>query len=137
MTAEHRPAAERREHDTRSGFDRFVELAQSATSGSRTFGVVLIVIVLWALSFPLFHHAAEWQAMIHTIAAIVTLLLLVLLENASKRADEASQEKINVLSDAVAALLDDQAGRAGADPELDLAGHADRLRTAVGLETRH
>lgn len=61
-----------------------------------------------------------------------TLLLLVLLENASRRAEEAAQEKLNVIAEAVAALMD---SRGRDDPALlDAAG---KLRDAVGLEERH
>lgn len=61
-----------------------------------------------------------------------TLLLVVLLANASRRANETSQEQLDVVAEALAALMDS----AGAsDPELRDA--ATRLRDAVGLEARH
>jgi hypothetical protein len=69
---------------------------------------------------------------IHTVASVLTLLLLVLMENAARRAEEASQEKLNVLADALAALME---SRAQDDPELRVA--AGRLRDSVGLEERH
>jgi hypothetical protein len=56
----------------------------------------------------------------------------VLLENAARRNTEAMQEKLNVLAEALAALMD---SRAADDPELREA--ADNLREAVGLEERH
>jgi hypothetical protein len=56
----------------------------------------------------------------------------VLLENAGRRDAEAAQEKLNVLAEALAALMD---SRGADDPELHKA--AAELRDAVGLESRH
>ncbi len=83
-------------------------------------------------SFPLFPDAKEWQVVIHTVGSVLTLLLLVLLENASRRAEEASQEKLNVLAEALAALMESR----GRD-DADLLEAARSLREAVGLEERH
>ena len=69
---------------------------------------------------------------IHTIASVLTLLLVALLENAGRRSAEAAQEKLNVLAEAMAALME---SRAADDPELREA--AAELRDAVGLEERH
>jgi hypothetical protein len=56
----------------------------------------------------------------------------VLLENSSRRGEEAAQEKLNVLAEALSDLMESQARK---DPELQPA--VERLRTAVGLEERH
>ena len=69
---------------------------------------------------------------IHTIASVLTLLLVALLENAGRRSAEAAQEKLNVITEALAALM---ASRAIEDHNLEEA--VTRLRYAVGLEERH
>jgi hypothetical protein len=69
---------------------------------------------------------------IHTVASVLSLLLLVLLENAGRRAQEAAQEKLNVIAEALSDLM---SSRADQDPELT--GSVRRLREAVGLEERH
>ena len=84
------------------------------------------------MSYPLHSSAKSWQVVIHTVASVLTLLLLVLMENAARRAEEASQEKLTVLADALAALMD---SRALDDPELRVA--AGRVGAAVGREDRH
>lgn len=136
MSTDDRPAAESRRHDTRSLFDRFVEGAQGLVSRPGTFAVAVGIVLVWAASYPLFHEIAEWHAVIHSAASITSLLLLVLLENAGRRSDEAAQEKLNVMSEALVALLDERAAPGASDRE-ELAAQADRLRTAVGLEARH
>ena len=60
------------------------------------------------------------------------MLLLALLENAARRSDEAVNEKLNVIAEALAALMSSHSER---DPELGPA--VERLRVAVGLEDRH
>jgi hypothetical protein len=60
------------------------------------------------------------------------LLLLVLLENAGRRSEEAGQEKLNVIAEALSDLM---ASRAADDP--DLRKSVEKLREAVGLEERH
>ncbi len=133
-----RPAARERARDTRSRFDRFVGLGQSLVSRPSAFAVAVMVVAGWALTYPLFHKAAEWQAVIHSISGVTSLLLLVLLENAGRRADEAAQEKLNVMSEALVVLLEDRAAERGSGPEADvLDEQAELLRTAVGLEERH
>lgn len=127
------PAAETRASgDRRSHFDRFVEWAHLRASQAPLFVVCVGITVLWLISLPLWSDLKEWQTVIHTVASVVTLLLVVLLENASRRADEAMQEKLNVLAEALAALMTSSAAD---DPELRAA--LSTLRDAVGLEERH
>ena len=90
------------------------------------------IVVLWLVSVPLWPNLKEWQVAIHTVGTVVSLLLLVLLENAGRRADEASQEKLNVLAEALAALMESRAAE-----DSDLREAAEQLREAVGLEERH
>ena len=44
-----------------------------------------------------------WQVAIHTVASVLTLLLVALLENAGRRSAESAQEKLNVIAEALAA----------------------------------
>ena len=124
---------DREQHrDGRTSFDKFVEATYALVSRAPFFVAMLAVVVAWLVSYPLFSTAKAWQVVIHTVASVVTLLLLTLLENASRRAEEAAQEKLNVLAEATAALMD-SVGRD--DPELQEATR--KLRDAVGLEERH
>ncbi len=127
---EARRSRERR--DGLSPFERFVEWANYRVSEAPFFFVIVVVILLWAASYPLFPDAKSWQVAIHTVGSVVTLLLLVLLENAGRRSQEAAQEKLNVLAEALSALME---SRGRDDPALLEA--AENLRDAVGLEERH
>ena len=126
-------AAKTRERDDdRSWFEDFVERAYKLVSHAPFFFVCVAIVAAWAISLPLFTDLKSWQVVIHTVTSVLSLLLLVLLENSSRRAEEAAQEKINVLAEALAALM---ASHARNDPDLDEA--VNRLRDAVGLEARH
>ena len=130
---EHNEARESRERgDGRGLFDRFVEWAYGKVSRAPFFVICLMVVVLWAASYPLFGSAKEWQVVIHTVGSVLSILLLVLLENAGRRSEEAAQEKLNVIAEALAALMESQA----ADNQ-PLQEALDDLREAVGLEEKH
>ena len=85
------------------------------------------------MSFPLWKSTTKWELAIHTFGAVLSLLLLVLLENAGRRNTEAMQEKLNVLAEALAALMEAQL----TDDSHELREAVDDLREAVGLEERH
>jgi low affinity Fe/Cu permease len=133
MTDEHRPAADARgADDTRSGFDRFVEAAYLKVSRPPFFFFCAVIVVVWLFSLPLWADLKAWQVAIHSVTSVLTLLLLALLENAARRSEEAAQEKLNLIAEALGALM---ASRAVEDPKLDDA--VAKLRDAVSLEERH
>lgn len=126
-------AAESREKQEGLGpFERFVEMATKLISRAPFFALCVAIVLIWAASFPLWKSTTKWELAIHTFGAVLSLLLLVLLENAGRRNSEAAQEKLNVIAEALAALMD---SRAADDPALREA--AENLREAVGLEEQH
>jgi low affinity Fe/Cu permease len=116
----------------RSRFDHFVEATYQQVSRPPFFLVCVAIVVGWLVSLPLWADAKAWQVAIHTVASVLTLLLVALLENAGRRSAEAAQEKLNVIAEALAALM---VSRAVEDHTLEEA--VSRLRDAVGLEERH
>lgn len=130
---EHNPAAaSRAAGDGRTVFERFVERTYRRVSQAPFFILCAGIVAVWLISFPLWTDLKAWQSALHTVASVFTLLLVVLLENAGRRAEEAAQEKLNVIATALAALMESGARD---DPELRNASRA--LREAVGLEDRH
>ena len=119
-------------NDDRTLFDRFVESAENVVTRAPFALGCAAVVVLWAVSLPLWVDLKAWQVAIHTVASVQSLLLLALLENAGRRSEEAAQEKLNVIAEALADLMD---SRAADDP--GLTDSVRRLRDAVGLEERH
>ena len=133
MDQQRTEAAESREKsDGLDPFEKFVEISTKLISRAPFFAVVVAIVVVWAVSFPLWASTTKWELAIHTFGGVLSLLLLVLLENAGRRNTEAMQEKLNVIAEGLAALMD---SRAADDPRLREA--VEDLREAVGLEERH
>ena len=115
-----------------SAFERFVGFVHRRVSTPPFFFVCLAIVVVWFVSVPLWVDLKAWQVAIHTVASVLSLLLLVLLENSGRRAEEASQEKLNVIAEGLAALMHAQAA-----DNAELREATEKLRQAVGLEERH
>jgi low affinity Fe/Cu permease len=125
-------AEDRKKGDGRDPFERFVEVANQLVSRGPFFMVIVVALVLWAVSYPFWSSTTKWELALHTGSAILSLLLLVLLENAGRRSQEAIQEKLNVVAEALADLMTSSATD---DPEL--AESVEKLREAIALEERH
>ena len=127
-------AAESREKsDGLDPFEKFVEISTKLNSRAPFFALVVAVVIVWAVSYPLWASTTKWELAIHTFGGVLSLLLLVLLENAGRRNTEAVQEKLNVLAEAMAAFMESQLD----DDDEELREAVDNLREAVGLEERH
>jgi low affinity Fe/Cu permease len=113
-------------------FEQFVEATNQRVSRAPFFFVCVAILLLWLVSVPLWHDLKSWQVAIHTVSSVLSLLLLVLLENAGRRAQEAAQEKLNVIAEGLVALMHSHGDE---DPELQEATR--KLRDAIGLEERH
>jgi low affinity Fe/Cu permease len=62
-----------------------------------TFLLAVSVVVLWALSGPLFGFSNTWQLVINTTTTIVTFLMVFLIQNTQNRDTEAIQLKLDEL----------------------------------------
>jgi len=113
-------------------FETFVETVNLRVSRAPFFVVIVAALVLWAVSYPLWSSTTKWELALHTGSAVLSLLLLVLLENAGRRGEEAAQEKLNVIAEALSALMESRSRE-----DEDLRESVERLREAVGLEERH
>lgn len=132
MVERNEAADSRREGSGRGGFEQFVERVNEVVSKAPFFYVILAVLIAWAASFPLWSSATKWELALHTGSSVLSLLLLVLLQNAERRTDESAHEKLNVIAEALSDLM---TSRAQDDPELRES--VQKLRDAVGLEERH
>ncbi|MCP3805326.1 low affinity iron permease family protein [Allokutzneria sp. A3M-2-11 16] len=91
----------------------------------------VLLVVIWAPSYFLLDSADTWQLIINTMTTIVTFLLVALLQNTQKRADDAVQHKLNALADGLSDIM----GHLSKDNP-DLRHDREELREAVGLEDR-
>ena len=80
-----------------SWFTRFARTASVAAGRPATFFAAVAVIVIWAISGPLFHFSDTWQLVINTGTTIVTFLMVFLIQNTQNRDSEAIQVKLDEL----------------------------------------
>ena len=78
----------------------FGELANRtsiAAGRASTFLVAVGVVVIWAISGPIFHFSDTWQLVINTGTTIVTFLMVFLIQNSQNRDSAAIQVKLDEL----------------------------------------
>jgi low affinity Fe/Cu permease len=84
--------------------DRFGKFAAQCSHylGSRwAFVIAIGVILVWAITGPLFHYSDTWQLVINTGTTIVTFLMVFLIQNTQNRDARAIHLKLNELIHAV------------------------------------
>jgi low affinity Fe/Cu permease len=67
----------------------------------QAFVLAFLVIVIWAVTGPVFHWSDTWQLVINTGTTIVTFLMVFLIQNAQNRDGSAIQCKLDELIRAV------------------------------------
>ena len=91
---------------SKSWFTRFAKWTASAAGRPATFTVAVIVILVWAVTGPLFGFSDTWQLVINTGTTIVTFLMVFLIQNAQNRDAAAMQAKLDELLRAVGPARD-------------------------------
>lgn len=80
-----------------SWFTRAAKAASRTTGRPATFAIAVAVIVLWALTGPIFDYSDTWQLVINTGTTIITFLMVFLIQNTQNRDTEALQIKLDEL----------------------------------------
>jgi low affinity Fe/Cu permease len=79
---------------------RFIRLAKRAAHFAGTpacFFIAFAIVVVWALTGPLFGFGDTWQLVINTGTTIITFLMVFLIQNTQNRDTEAMQIKLDEL----------------------------------------
>jgi low affinity Fe/Cu permease len=82
-------------------FTRIATLISVAAGQPLTFMVAVLVILVWAVTGPLFNYSDTWQLIINTGTTIVTFLMVFLIQNSQNRDGAAMQAKLDELLRAV------------------------------------
>jgi low affinity Fe/Cu permease len=81
----------------RSLFTRLSQATAHWAGKPQTFFVALSIIVLWAVSGPVFGFNDTWQLVINTSTTIVTFLMVFIIQNSQNRDTAAMQIKLDEL----------------------------------------
>jgi low affinity Fe/Cu permease len=82
---------------SRSLFTRFSKATARATGQPRTFAIALGLIVVWAVTGPLFHWSDTWQLVVNTGTTVVTFLMVFLIQSTQNRDADAVHLKLDEL----------------------------------------
>ncbi len=122
-----KPTAPTDVSDETTWFDQAADRTSDVVAKPRFFIASLVVVVAWALAGPFVDFSHGWVDSLQIVVALVTFLMVALLQNEAWRGNKATQRKLNALAAALAELMDD------ADVDQD---HVRQLNAAVGLEKR-
>src|SRR5215468_7904463 len=78
-------------------FARFARWVERQVGRSSTFVLAIAVVVIWAVSGPVFGWSDTWQLVINTGTTIVTFLMVFVIQNTQSRDTQAMQLKLDEL----------------------------------------
>ena len=86
---------------SRNGFKARFEKSAAAvtkvTGSSTAFLIAVLVIVIWAVTGPIFHYSDTWQLVINTSTTIITFLMVFIIQQSQNKDSLAIQLKLNEL----------------------------------------
>jgi low affinity Fe/Cu permease len=91
------PAPEPKTRDERPLFARFARWSERRVGSPGTFGLAVAIVVIWALSGPIFGWSDTWQLVINTGTTIVTFLMVFLIQSTQTRDTQALHLKLDEL----------------------------------------
>jgi low affinity Fe/Cu permease len=125
--AEDRPSAPKEVSEDTTWFDRAADRTSHFVAKPPFFLASLAMVILWALSGFVLDFSHGWVDSLELVVALVTFLMVALLQNESWRGSKATQRKLNAMAAALAELMD----QSHVDQE-----HVEQLNAAVGVEKR-
>jgi len=82
-------------------FSRIARWTSVAAGSATAFIIACAVVIVWAVTGPVFHFSSDWQLVINTGTTIATFLMVFLIQHAQNRDGLAVQLKLDELIKAV------------------------------------
>ena len=82
-------------------FGKFAAAASSWLGSKWAFVGAIVIIVVWALTGPVFHYSDTWQLVINTGTTIITFLMVFIIQNTQNRDARAINLKLDELIHAI------------------------------------
>jgi low affinity Fe/Cu permease len=89
------PLTEKKPHG--NFFEKMASKAIAATGSAWAFFIALAVIIVWAVTGPLFGYSDTWQLVINTGTTIVTFLMVFIIQKSQNKDAKSVQLKLNEL----------------------------------------
>jgi len=113
-------------------FDKFSAAVSRGSGHPLAFASACGLIVLWALTGPLFGFSETWQLVVNTATTIVTFLMVFILQHTQNRDGAAVQAKLDEL---IVAIQEADNAFVGADRLTDK--EVDHLRAVIDERVRN
>ena len=78
-------------------FESFANKATVFTGSSAAFIIATLIVIIWAVTGPVFNYSETWQLVINTGTTIITFLMVFLIQKAQNKDSKAIQIKLNEL----------------------------------------
>ncbi|SFI99827.1 Low affinity Fe/Cu permease [Kaistella treverensis] len=89
--------AEKDKEPRENFFDNFANWASKFTGSPGAFIGAAVIVLLWAISGPIFKFSETWQLVINTGTTIITFLMVFLIQKSQNKDSKAIQIKLNEL----------------------------------------
>jgi low affinity Fe/Cu permease len=90
-------AATKKEKTPTKPFDNFSTSITKLTGSSWSFIIAVILILVWALTGPIFKFSDTWQLIVNTGTSIITFLMVFIIQQSQNKDTMALQLKLNEL----------------------------------------
>jgi low affinity Fe/Cu permease len=78
-------------------FRKFANAVSNIVGTSWVFIIAVVIVLIWALTGPMFHYSDTWQLVINTGTTIITFLMVFLIQNTQNRDAKAIHLKLDEL----------------------------------------
>jgi low affinity Fe/Cu permease len=117
--------------------ERFSQRISQWAGSTWAFVTALALVVLWAITGPIFRFSAEWQLVINTLTTIATFLMVFLIQRAQNKESRAVQLKLNEIVAALEGASNRLVGVEDLSENELHALHERYLKLAAQVQNRH